>query len=109
MILGSPPRRFTALRIAARSTTSGTPVKSCRTIRATTNGISSLAGFFASHLAKVSTSLPRTFLPSQLHKTHTRTQRVKQRGSDDMQNDCFSDTAGIQTKTSRSYTNDNLY
>ena len=42
MIFGSPPSRATALRIAARSTSSGTPVKSCNTMRATTNGISSL-------------------------------------------------------------------
>ena len=33
---------LTAERIAARSTSSGTPVKSCRTTRATTNGISSV-------------------------------------------------------------------
>ena len=53
MIFGSPPNRCTALRIAARSTTSGTPVKSWRTIRATTNGISSFAGDFAFQLASV--------------------------------------------------------
>jgi hypothetical protein len=29
IVLGSPPRRFIASRIAARSTTQGTPVKSC--------------------------------------------------------------------------------
>ena len=37
---GSPPARFIALRIAARSTTHGTPVKSCRITRAGLNGIS---------------------------------------------------------------------
>ena len=31
---GSPPARWTAERIAARSTTAGTPVKSCMRIRA---------------------------------------------------------------------------
>ena len=51
MIFGSPPNRCTALRIAARSTTSGTPVKSWSTIRATTKGISSFAGDFAFQLA----------------------------------------------------------
>ena len=76
MIFGSPPSRFTALRIAARSTSSGTPVKSCRTMRATTNGISSFAGFFAFQFASVSTSLRRTFLPSQLRSTDSSTMRM---------------------------------
>jgi hypothetical protein len=38
MIEGSPPASFTASRIAARSTTHGTPVKSCRTTRAGMKG-----------------------------------------------------------------------
>src|ERR1051325_9871667 len=76
MILGSRPRRFTALRIAARSTTSGTPVKSCKTIRATTNGISSFAGCFAFHFASVSTSFRRAFFPSQFRKTDSNTIRM---------------------------------
>ena len=42
MIFGFLPSRATAERIAARSTSSGTPVKSCNTMRATTNGISSV-------------------------------------------------------------------
>ena len=71
-----PFSRCTALRMAARSTTSGTPVKSCRTMRATTNGISSFAGFFAFHFASVSTSLRRTFLPSQLRNTDSSTMRM---------------------------------
>ena len=37
---GSPPRRFIAARIAARSTMHGTPVKSCSTTRPGMNGIS---------------------------------------------------------------------
>ncbi len=37
---GSPPSRFIALRMAARSTTAGTPVKSCSTTRAGLNGTS---------------------------------------------------------------------
>ena len=44
------PRRE---RIAARSTSSGTPVKSCNTMRATTNGISSVRGSFGFQLASV--------------------------------------------------------
>src|SRR6266403_1590456 len=76
MIFGSCPSRCTALRIAARSTISGTPVKSCRTMRATMNGISSCAGDFAFHSASDSTSLPRTFFPSQLRRTDSRTIRM---------------------------------
>src|SRR5207249_64179 len=76
MIFGLPPSFFTALRIAARSTTSGTPVKSWSTMRATTNGISSLAGFLAFHFASVSTSLRRTFLSSQFRRTDSRTIRM---------------------------------
>ena len=37
---GSPPRSATASRIVARSTTQGTPVKSCITTRAGVNWIS---------------------------------------------------------------------
>ena len=48
IIFGFLPRRATAERIAARSTSSGTPVKSCSTMRATTNGISSVRGALAS-------------------------------------------------------------
>ncbi len=76
MIFASPPNRCTALRIAARSTTSGTPVKSWSTIRATTKGISSFAGDFAFQLARLSTSLRRTFLPSQFRRTDSRTIRM---------------------------------
>src|SRR2546423_10752175 len=76
MIFGSPPSSFTALRIAARSTTRGTPVKSWRTIRATTKGISSSAGDFAFQFASVSTSFRRTFFPSQFRSTDSSTIRT---------------------------------
>src|SRR5437764_8351906 len=76
MIFGSPPSSFTALRIAARSTTKGTPVKSWRTMRATTNGISSFAGDFAFQRASVSTSFRRTFFPSQFRRTDSSTIRM---------------------------------
>src|ERR1043166_6420185 len=76
MIFGSPPTFFPALRIAARSTTSGTPVKSCKTMRATTNGISSFAGLFAFPFASASPSLRRAFFPSQLRKTDSSTIRI---------------------------------
>ena len=42
MIFGSLPSRAAAERIAAKSTSNGTPVKSCNTMRATVNGISSM-------------------------------------------------------------------
>src|SRR5438477_9732801 len=45
-------------------------------MRATTNGISSFAGFFAFHFASVSTSLRRAFLPSQLRNTDSSTIRM---------------------------------
>src|ERR1044071_8744271 len=47
ILVGSPPRACMASRIAARSTTAGTPVRSCRMTRAGVNWISvsgSLAG-----------------------------------------------------------------
>ena len=55
MILGFLPSRATAERIAARSTSNGTPVKSCNTMRATTNGISSVRGAFGFQLASART------------------------------------------------------
>ena len=42
IFLGSPPARFMAERMAARSTTAGTPVKSWRRTRAGLKGISAL-------------------------------------------------------------------
>lgn len=55
---------------------SGTPVKSCNTMRATTNGTSVFAGDFAFHFASASTSLRRTFFPSQLRSTDSSTIRM---------------------------------
>ncbi len=51
---GLPPRSSIASRIAARSTSAGTPVKSCIRTRAGWKGISSLGSALASHLAIVS-------------------------------------------------------
>ena len=64
------------LRIAARSASSGTPVKSCSTTRATTKGISSLRGAFGCQLASFSTCSAATFLPSQLRSTLSSTMRI---------------------------------
>ena len=46
---GSPPRSFIASRMVARSTTHGTPVKSCMITRAGVNWISSLGSAAGSH------------------------------------------------------------
>ena len=64
------------LRIAARSASSGTPVKSCSTTRATTNGISSVRAPFGDQLASCRTCSSVTFLPSQLRSTDSSTMRI---------------------------------
>ena len=51
-------------------------MKSCRTIRATTKGISSLIGFCAFQLARFRTSCSLTFLPSQFRSTDSSTMRM---------------------------------
>ena len=56
---GSPPRSSIASRIAARSTTAGTPVKSCISTRAGWKGISTEGSALASQLAIASTSSAR--------------------------------------------------
>jgi len=58
-----------ASRIAARSTTAGTPVKSCIRTRAGWNGISSLGSASASQRAIVSTSSLVTDSPSSSRRT----------------------------------------
>ncbi len=57
IFFASPPRSSIASRIAARSTTAGTPVKSCMSTRAGWNGISCDGSAPASQVAIVSTSL----------------------------------------------------
>jgi hypothetical protein len=52
----SPPRSAIASRMAARSTTAGTPVKSCITTRAGVKAISLLGPAFASQVASASMS-----------------------------------------------------
>ncbi len=76
MVLGSLPSAAATLRIAARSASSGTPVKSCSTTRATTNGISSLRAASGRQLASCSTCSFVTFLPSQLRSTLSSTMRI---------------------------------
>lgn len=50
-LFGSPPRVVTASRMVARSTTQGTPVKSCMITRAGVNWISMLGWAEGSQLA----------------------------------------------------------
>ena len=63
---GSEPISRMASRIAARSTTAGTPVKSCMSTRAGVNEISSLGSALASHFASASMSCLRIDSPSSL-------------------------------------------
>lgn len=74
---GSAPALAAALRMAARSTTSGTPVKSWRTTRPTVNGTSYEPGDFAFQLARFLTSCSVIFLPSQLRRRDSRTMRME--------------------------------
>ena len=48
ILVGSPPRSATASRMVARSTTQGTPVKSCMITRAGVNWISVSGSAFSS-------------------------------------------------------------
>ena len=66
---GSPPISSIASRIAARSTTAGTPVKSCISTRAGWKGISTLGSAAASQPAIASTSAALTETPSSSRST----------------------------------------
>ena len=77
MIFGFLPSFTTAERIAARSTSSGTPVKSCSTMRATTKGISSVRGAFAFQPARSRMAGSATRLPSQLRSSDSSTRRIE--------------------------------
>ncbi len=68
--------RAATLRIAARSHSSGTPVKSCSRMRASTNGISSVRAPQGAQLASCLTCSSVTFLPSTLRSTLSRTMRI---------------------------------
>ena len=74
---GSPPSRFMALRMAARSTTAGTPVKSCKTTRAGLNGISTGAGDAAFQPARFLTSRSVISYPSQFRRAASSSTRTE--------------------------------
>ena len=63
---GSPPRSATASRIVARSTTAGTPVKSCMITRAGENWISVTGSAAASHAPIDRICSAVTFAPSSV-------------------------------------------
>ena len=63
---GSPPSAVMASRMVARSTTAGTPVKSCMITRAGVNWISMLGSADASHSTRLRTSSAVIFAPSSV-------------------------------------------
>ena len=66
ILFGSPPIVLIASRIAARSTTAGTPVKSCMITRAGVNAISFDGSSVAFQVASASMSAARIDSPSSL-------------------------------------------
>ncbi|CFN64362.1 Uncharacterised protein [Bordetella pertussis] len=76
MRLGSLPILAATERMAAISASSGTPVKSCSTTRATTKGISSSRLALACQLANWRTCSCVTLAPSQLRSTDSSTMRM---------------------------------
>jgi hypothetical protein len=77
MMRGFLSKRAAAERMAARSTRSGTPVKSCRRTRATMKGISSSRSALQAQLARVRTSRSVILRPSTLRRTDSRTMRME--------------------------------
>ncbi len=69
MRAGSPPRSAIASRIAARSTTAGTPVKSWSRTRAGMKGISAEVADPGRHAASVCTSASATMPPPACRST----------------------------------------
>ncbi len=76
ILRGSRPARAAAERIAARSASSGTPVKSCRITRATVKGISSVRSALGFHAASCFTCAGVTLTPSQFRNTDSSTMRI---------------------------------
>ncbi len=66
ILVASPPRSTTASRIVARSTTAGTPVKSCMTTRAGVNWISVSGSASDRQLPTAWICSAVTFLPSSV-------------------------------------------
>src|SRR5690349_4659441 len=69
MVFGLRPISAATLRIAPRSASSGTPVKSCSTTRAATNGISSVRGdVLGGHLLAVAVAQHALEHDAQRHR-----------------------------------------
>ena len=66
ILLGSPPSSCIASRMVARSTTHGTPVKSCMMTRAGVNWISMSGSTVGSHAASERMWSAVMFLPSSV-------------------------------------------
>src|SRR3954465_10523867 len=81
--------------MAGGSQSSGTPVKSCSRMRASTNGISSVRGATAFQPASCRTCSSVTFLPSQLRRTDSRTIRMET-GNRSIGRLSFLDSAGSE-------------
>src|SRR3990172_9563354 len=74
---GSPPRRARAARIAARSTTAGTPVKSCIRTRAGRKGISGRSIRPGAQAATARTSWLRMRCSSTWRRTDSSSRRIE--------------------------------
>ena len=72
ILVGSPPSFASASRIAARSTTHGTPVKSCSSTRDVRKAISLSTGCFTFHVASASMSPFFTKAPSSFRSRFSR-------------------------------------
>ncbi len=83
ILAGSPPRSFMASRIVARSTTHGTPVKSCMITRAGVNWISCVGSAAASQAPSARIWSAVTLAPSSVRsRFSSRTLWVNGRRSD---------------------------
>ncbi len=69
---GSPPSSAMASRMVARSTTTGTPVKSCMTTRAGVNWISWLGSALGSQLPTAEMVSAVTLAPSSVRRRFSR-------------------------------------
>jgi hypothetical protein len=72
ILLGSPPRSATASRMVARSTTQGTPVKSCMITRAGVNWISVSGSAFSSQPAEGGMCSAVMLAPSSVRRRFSR-------------------------------------
>ncbi len=77
MALAGLPMSSATLRMAAKSHNKGTPVKSCKTTRATINGISSLRAALGCQLASCFTCSKLMRLSSALRMSDSKMMRIE--------------------------------